>query len=525
MRRSEGWLRVACVAFACVVACSKKDAGRSGASTTGSAGGESSTLSSGGAGGTGGAGGLGGGGDAEGGGESVLGIELVDGAASEGGSVDSATEGAFDLGSQRAYVFGSFLGPGSNVVSRLTFPLLTKTPLPIAGLVDALDVRSMALSSAGERVAVAATPIGSGRPSVWLYSSDFLQGPAPLVESPSSSQRLDSLEFSPDGRWLAMLGDLEVVGAQSLYVVAVDGSSTEPRRVSRAPLGAEHDVVRFAWAKTSDETHARIAFIGDLEADGVNGVYAADIVEGSEAVPLLDTGSLGAGVGVDAAGLGWDSQERVYFRSKHEGTASPRIYRSMPDGTSLERYGASELTHGSGSARISSFALSPDGTSVAFTANAPSKQVYELYVASIDGDKASRISHFQVSPPKGGTRGPSTSADIAWSPNGKRLAVLADWEVSPGDPDDAFTAFVVSSNGLVGVRAIAPPPSAVLDLERVTFSRDSKRIYALGDLLHDGRAELFSAPAGGLGDVPPLDALAQGCATADGRVVGVVDAP
>jgi hypothetical protein len=174
---------------------------------------------------------------------------------------------------------------------------------------------------------------------------------------------------------------------------------------------------------------------------------------------------------------------------------------------------------------VTSFALSPDGARVAFTANAPWKSLYQVHVAAVDDASALTVSGVQTAPPPAGTRGPSTGAPLAWSPDGKHLAVIADWQVLAADPDDAFTVFVVPSATKGGMRAILPAPVATLDLEAAFFSRDSKRLLALGDLLLDGRRDFYSAPAGGKGDLSIAEATAQPSKTLQGDVMGVLEVP
>jgi hypothetical protein len=544
MPPASRWLPAACIVLASVGACSKKSDGRgtsggtsatSVASTTSTSAMTGTGGAGGGDGGTGGAGGFAEGGSGGDGGSSAGGAGgeggFVSGAlpkeadCDESASVDAATEGAFDVGQQRAYVFGSFLGPGSNIVSRLTFPVLTQFPLPVTGLVSAPELRTMVLSPLGDTIAVAATPLATGKPAVLAYSSDLMVGPQVLAESASPAQPIHQLGFSPDGRWLAMLAELELDDAIALYVLAVDGSTPTPIRLSHPPVDPSRDVLRFAWATTSDASHARLAFTADVESDDVVGAYVVDAVVGGEPTPLVPTAGLAAGAGVAATGFGWDHTDRVYFRSRHAGTDTPRLYRAHADGSALEEVLVTQLTNELGVAQVPSFALSPDGTRLAFAANAPSRRLYEVYVAPVDGSAALRVSKLQAEPPPAGTRGASTSAELVWSPNGKRLGVVADWETTPGTKDDAFTAFVLPTEVGGGLRAIAAPGEALLDVQRISFSRDSRRLYALGDLLQDERFELYSAPAGGKGDVPPLAALAQSSATSTGRVLGVIDAP
>lgn len=512
------------VLCAAIAACGKgadprSTSGGSATSTTPSA----STAATGG--GEGGAGGSRAGDGAGGAGGFLSDVLPSDPDCDETGNVDGTTAGLFNVGKQNAYVFGGFLGPGSNIIARMKFPNGTSTLLPVQGLVSAADLRAIAGTPLGDAIAVAATPLNPGKPVVWKYSSDWLVGPLPLVESPGVAQPIHALAFSPDGRWLAMLAELELDDAVALYVVAADGSTPTPIRVSHAPTDASRDVLRFAWAKTVDADHARIAFLADAELDEVVGVYTADVVVGGEPTALLDASEIAAGMGATPTSFGWDASDRVYFGSRHEGSMTPRVYRAHATGGAVEPVAVTEIKSGSGFAQVPSFALSPDGQRIAFAANAPTKSLFEVYVAPVDGAEPMRVSKVQKAPPTASTRGASSPAEPVWSPDGTRLAVLADWEVLPGDKDDALTAFVLPTDVPGGLRAIAPSGSALLDLQWVAFSRDSKRVYAVGELLQDERIDLYSAPAGGKGDVPPLLALAQASAGGTGGVRGVIDAP
>src|SRR5262249_37090138 len=133
--------------------------------------------------------------------------------------------------------------------------------------------------------------------------------------------------------------------------------------------------------------------------------------------------------------------------------------------------------------------LSPDGRHVAFTADKETDGVEELFVAATDGSAGLvKVSGTFVA---GGALQPF---NIAWSPDGTRLAFVADART-----DDVFELFVTPADWS---KAPLPISGALVSggdasLDRFAWSPDGNHLAFIADKLTDGVNELFVAPADG----------------------------
>ena len=108
---------------------------------------------------------------------------------------------------------------------------------------------------------------------------------------------------------------------------------------------------------------------------------------------------------------------------------------------------------------------------------------------------ATKLTAFTMIPAVGQFYGPSTSLNsMAWSPDGKLLAVVADWPLAVMDADDDYVVFVLPTTGNpapVRVANIASP-GLILDVEALGFTADSLRLGILGDLLVTNDTEFYA---------------------------------
>jgi Tol biopolymer transport system component len=68
-------------------------------------------------------------------------------------------------------------------------------------------------------------------------------------ELPSESSKVASVVFSPDGAWIALLGDLETAGVSEIFLVPlVNGVPGEPQRANDAMVAGEFVRPTLAWS-------------------------------------------------------------------------------------------------------------------------------------------------------------------------------------------------------------------------------------------------------------------------------------
>jgi Tol biopolymer transport system component len=162
---------------------------------------------------------------------------------------------------------------------------------------------------------------------------------------------------------------------------------------------------------------------------------------------------------------------------------------------------------------VDRFFLSPDGRRVVFSADKDTDNLIELYVAPLDGSTAP----VKVSGPlvAGGAPQPFL---VAWSPDGSKLAFTGDLRT-----DEVFELFVAPADG-------STPPVAVsgtlvtggdVALDGFAWSPDGTRLAFVADKQTDGTNELFVVPADGVTE--PIEV--SGTLVAGGQVQGFAWAP
>lgn len=275
-------------------------------------------------------------------------------------------------------------------------------------------------------------------------------------------------------------------GANGLYVVPTAGGTAT---MLSPPLpSSSHDVYSYVW---NGNTH--IAFIGDVVADSQINAYVVDVTAMSPvAVPLIPEASTTATQGVSQSNLATDTEGRVYLTSDHVMNGVFALYRANQDGTGLEEAPGTQLAQtGGADASVGPMSLSPDGTQIAFGANAPNAEIYEMYVLDLTpGASAVLVSNIPTTP--GSLRGPSFFAPPVWSPDGTLLVVGADWGMDNVDND--FSAFLLPTAAPAGgVRLVGPAiADNNQDVSQVGFSSDGAYLFVRGDLVSNNNTELFS---------------------------------
>lgn len=431
-----------------------------------------------------------------------------------GTKADAGMNGDGGAGSaQTVYYFGDIKTNNTDVVATIVLPDKTKQTLSLTGF--GTTVNDIALSQNGSRLAVSGTD-ASGKPVINVY--DAAGGGAATTIATGANTGFGKLAFSPDGKLVAFIGDLNTSGSNELYVAAADGSGS-PKRISPPTTASTSDLFAFAWAP--DSKH--VAFTGDLVTDKVNGLWTVDATAATPApVQIVKQSELNTNQGVDDL-LAFDSQSRLYFTSDFETDNLFRLYRANLDGSGRERVPGTGLTNGSGSpASVGSFGISPDGTKLAFSEDSPTANLYQVYVLDLTKTTAKEVSNIPDAA-QSTSRGPSFFDPIVWSPDGSQLAVIADWPLSGSDPDNAFSAFIVPASGTAGETRVFHA-SAANNVQELAFTADGSFLILRGDLVTDTDNTIFATSDFTTADQDP-SSLQLDSPPTSGDVFGFVVAP
>ena len=140
---------------------------------------------------------------------------------------------------------------------------------------------------------------------------------------------------------------------------------------------------------------------------------------------------------------------------------------------------------------VDRFFFSPDGRRAVFSADKETNNLIELFVVPLDGSAApTKISGTLV---PGGAPQPFF---VAFSPDGSRIAFTADKSV-----DERFELFVAPADGSAEPVAVSGTlvDGGDVDVDEFAWSPDGRRLAFIADKLVDGTNELFvTDPAGGV---------------------------
>jgi hypothetical protein len=335
--------------------------------------------------------------------QDVLAFELVPAAGLVVFVADPSAPGVFEL-------FRAPLAGGAPAVRLGAAP-------PPGGDVDA----GFRVTAGGERVVYVADHAVDDVFELWSIPLDPLSGnvpvrlsanpvagggvarAAPRLADDGTFEPRPQFELGADGARVVYRADQELDEVFELFAAPTDGSAPPVRL--HAPLGPAQDVALFGFRVTPDGAH--VVFAADLDAAGELALYRAPL-DGSQP-PLRIGGAF------------------------------------VPGGDLWTRAsdGAAE-----------SFALTPDGSTVVYLADARTDGVVELFAAPSDGSAPGRVLNAPLV--AGGNVGrpdpAAWTAPFALDPAGRRVAYIADQE-----EDEVYELFLSSLETPRRQRASPPP--------------------------------------------------------------------
>ena len=135
------------------------------------------------------------------------------------------------------------------------------------------------------------------------------------------------------------------------------------------------------------------------------------------------------------------------------------------------------------------FAISRDGQRIAFSSSAGSPVILDVFTMSLDGNDAPVLvsNHGSTSTERQEVR------DIAFSPDGSRVAATASWGVTVGTFTQFNTsAWVMPSTVPGGIELLGEPTNEERNARTVRFNRTSDCLLVEGELIHDQLEHLFA---------------------------------
>jgi roadblock/LC7 domain-containing protein len=237
-----------------------------------------------------------------------------------------------------------------------------------------------------------------------------------------------------------------------------------------APLAATGDVADYRFSPDGKF----IVYIADPTTDNVTQVFSAPTAGGAP-TPLS---SNVIASGISNLAISPDSRHALYLMSD---SVRNDVY-SVPisGGVSLKLSAGMQV-----SGSVSSFAVSPDGSSVVYLADRETDGVNELFRVPVGGGAPVKLN-----PPLAVGR---SVGQFAYSPNGSHVVYIADQNT-----DDVFELFAVPAAGGAAVRLSG---NQVLegDVQSFEIAPNSARVVYQADQRTDGVIELFSALIAGGG--------------------------
>lgn len=381
----------------------------------------------------------------------------------------------------------------------------TGTPV-VTTLAIGTQVQVFDVTPDGTKVVTAADPTTVGRYDLVSANRDG-SAVTTLVALTSATADVTDIVISPDGTKVAYLADDVLDGATDAYVVGIGGGTPVKVSPDRATASNTLKVLSISWSRDSKF----LAIAGDLTTDKKNALYVTDTTVGTPApVTILgaatipDVGARSAtGVSTNLRPI-WTSGGKVCFKGDlGAAVANYRLYCSSPSGADF-----AELTNQPAApALLGTYGISPDGMTIAFSADsAAHPNAYEVFKMPADGSAAAtRISSGNLTAAAATNRGPNFSAPLQFSPNGAMIAFYGDLLV---DGRDELYVLPTAGGTEKRVTVIGTDGDVERDVTALAWSPDSSSLAFIADHEANNDSELFRVPNVNTADQTPL--LVQG---------------
>jgi Tol biopolymer transport system component len=265
-------------------------------------------------------------------------------------------------------------------------------------------------------------------------------GPAAAL-SPSEFTSINLISWSPDGKTLAYIGSDSTYSRKTLAAWSFETRQTITYSLPMSALSSHP----LTWSSDSRSIYT------SLTDKGRRGLYRVSLVTGAvEAVVPVDSGVLGFPLSLDTTLVGWSPDATRLYKKVNVGQAPSGLPMALIEHR-LADHAERELYRTPGGSGIGAFAVSPDGSTLAFMAGGP--QGGGLILVPAAGGQA------RVLAP--GHR----ASHVYWSADG-RFVFTSDG-LGPG------SAWMFEVAGGSGTRLTLPSETTV---NAVTLSPDNKQL-------------------------------------------------
>ncbi|MEE8599498.1 MAG: cell wall-binding repeat-containing protein [Euzebya tangerina] len=296
-----------------------------------------------------------------------------------------------------------------------------------------------------------------------------------VVDAGGDPAVIRALELTPDGTHAILLADLEGAGRFDLWSVPMDGSTAAPTRLNPEPVPADGDVNVFQLSPDS----SRVAFVGDLLAEGASDLFVAPVDGSSPAVQLnVAPGDRR----VPSSFTFTPDSARVVFRTSSAGRSE--LFSVLLDGSQPLRLNDDVVAGGT----VRRFEVTPDGSRVVYDGDLTRNNVIELYSAPVDA-RGQQVT-LNTAPPSGG----EVFGGATISPDGSQVVFRGDIRVN-----DVFELFSVPTDGSDDPVRLTTELTSGGDVEQGSplITPDGSRVIYRADQVTDEVDELFSIPIEG----------------------------
>ena len=292
-----------------------------------------------------------------------------------------------------------------------------------------------------------------------------------------------TIALSPDGSKVAFMMDSAAYNnAYDVWVVNTAGTPVPLLVSPTRPVTAANPALlsAFTGALSWSADSKYLGFSGDFTTDNIRQAYVVDTsATAPAAVTLLaDTEVTGTGVGARASVL-FDANDNAYFRAGLTDNAQFTLFQATPDGVTRAAL-AVPMRGDNSTASAGAFAISPDGTTIAFSADAPQATTYNVYATPIAAWNPTKLTNATVA-----NTNPAFLAPMVFSPDGKYVAFVGD--LSTDTINEPFVAAVDGS----GTHRVFNVTVTSADAAQVAWTADGSGLYVQGDLEVDGDNTLF----------------------------------
>lgn len=232
------------------------------------------------------------------------------------------------------------------------------------------------------------------------------------------------VQVTPDGSRAVYLADQDVDGRDELYSVPTDGSAAAVKLNGALTSGG--DVAEYA-AISPDGT--RVVYRADAIADGRFELYSVPVDGSAAAVRISGTMVAGGSVRGGSRPVVLFAGNRVLYLADQDTDEVVELYSAPIDGSAPAVRVSGPMVSG-GDVVLDGFEAIPSGDKVFYRADQEQDEVFELFVAPVDGSAApTKLSGTLVS-------GGDVQAGVAVAPSGLAVVFRADH-----DADDTFELF------------------------------------------------------------------------------------